>query len=1045
MHKQQVRINLEKFIGEYNIHKDNLQNASEQTMRTWIDKFLAIFDWDCTNIMYVEQEKMLTPDERVRLKQINSRHSKPDYTLKNGRTRVNFLDAKDLNDNIKESEEIAFQVRSYGWSANLTCSIVTNIEEIAFYNCSKMPQKQDSVQLDRIYLTIDQYIENFDVLYELLYRENILNGNQYKHLNLKSDNKIKKVSLDNAFAVVLSDFRLKLAEAIFDSNKKIIGDDSELLSKIVQSIINRIMFLRICEGRKLEEEKSLLNLLNGNFWDNFKKKNKDIYEIEYGGPVFYEIRQFDDLSIDNEVFASFIDKLYDPYPYRFDVIPTELLANMYEKFISSEISIEEGIIKQMEKSFYKKQNGVVSTPKYMVDFLLDKTFKNLEKVTTLNELLDLKILEPSCGSGTFLLGILESIEEKAIELYKNGYIDKEQESLFVVVEGSGKNCYPTIELRRLIISNCIYAIDMDYQAVEVAKLSLALKCIENFNLYTYNDKFGLNKQMLLHNIGKNIIHGNTLIEYDIMNKIGDISEYADILVPLDIKNDKGFESVFGKSGKGGFDYIIGNPPYVKTQTYIDDLPYCREYFKKKYKFDDQSADMSIYFIEKCIELLNDEGKVSFLCQKRFFKTEYGENTRKYLSENNLIDTIINFEATDIFHNNTTYVCIMIFNKINNGIDTFNYLKIKEDGNELKNNLLVGKKYEFLAKNKKVLKKDGWNLCDNIKLENLILNLEQKFETLEDLKNNKICDIHGGIQVLRNDVYYIASYEFDGNRIKGRNRRKIDKNITSDRDIYVEVESDICRPIAANKKLSKFQSIQPEYYAIIPYDEKDFKPIPFSQIEKEYELCSKYLKSQEKYIRGCNKQLKPGEYWHTFTRTTNLKLYNTKKILFPMTAKEVVASYVDKPIYPDNSNMWGLHLNEPNEDIYLALTSILNSKIFSVIAIYNSNPQANGYNKMNKQFMLPTPLPYNKLQSDVDVIKRLKEYAIKLNKLVDKREKLSENPVINESKLRTITYSIDDNFKKLNNDVYNLYGLNKEEIEVVEDAYKDYLNKISKKK
>lgn len=231
VHKEQIRIKLEEFIGEYNIYKNSLQNASEQTMRTWIDKFLSIFDWDCKNTMYVEQEKMLTPDERVRLKQINSKHSKPDYTLKNGRIRVNFLDAKDLNDNIKESEEIAFQVRSYGWSANLTCSIVTNIEEIAFYNCSKMPQKKDSAQLDRIYLTIDQYIKNFDVLYNLLYRENVLNGNQYKHLNLKSDNKIKKVSLDDAFAVVLSDFRLKLAEAIFNSNKKIIGDDSELLSK----------------------------------------------------------------------------------------------------------------------------------------------------------------------------------------------------------------------------------------------------------------------------------------------------------------------------------------------------------------------------------------------------------------------------------------------------------------------------------------------------------------------------------------------------------------------------------------------------------------------------------------------------------------------------------------------------------------------------------------------------------------------------------------------------------------------------------------------
>jgi hypothetical protein len=97
---------------------------------------------------------MLTLQERQKSKKIKSKHSKPDYTLKNGRARMNFLDAKDLNDNIKDSKEISFQAKSYGWSANLVCSIVTNIEEIAFYNCSKIPTASDSVELDRIYLRL---------------------------------------------------------------------------------------------------------------------------------------------------------------------------------------------------------------------------------------------------------------------------------------------------------------------------------------------------------------------------------------------------------------------------------------------------------------------------------------------------------------------------------------------------------------------------------------------------------------------------------------------------------------------------------------------------------------------------------------------------------------------------------------------------------------------------------------------------------------------------------------------------------------------------
>lgn len=1045
MRKEEIKGLLKELIDEYYEHRSDLKLASEQTMRSWIDKFLLIFGWDCKNTMHVDQEKMLTLQERQNLKSIKSKHLKPDYTLKNGRARLNFLDAKDLNDNIKDSKEIAFQAKSYGWSANLVCSIVTNIEEIAFYSCSKIPTKSDDVELDRIYMTVDEYIEKFDILYELLYRDNVVNGIQDNYLKSNLSDKTKKINLDDAFASILSKFRLKLAQNIYSLNEDIIKDDSELLSKMVQSIINRIMFIRICEGRKLEEDESLKKLLKSNFWREFKIKNKLNYEKEYDGPVFYQIKEFEDINIDNIAFADFIEKLYDPYPYRFDVIPTELLAAMYERFISYEIFIEDNSVKERQKSFYVKQQGVVSTPKYMVDTLLDTTLNKLSNIKSLNELLDLKILEPSCGSGTFLLGILEHLEDKAIELYKKGCIEKYQKKLFVGIGDENINYYPTIELKRLIISNCIYAIDMDYQAVEVARLSLALKSIDNYSLDSYNDELGLNRKLLLNNIGKNIIHGNTLIESDIKEMIDIKSEYLDVLVPLDIKEDEAFGRVFAHSDKPGFDYIVGNPPYVETKVYIDELPYCREYFKKRYSFDGHKADMCIYFIERCVNLLNDKGKMSFLCQKRFFKTEYGIKAREYLSKNRLIDTIINFEATDIFHDRTTYVAIMILNKNNSNNDKFNFFSIKGNSEILKNKLSHFKINTPLIKDRSVLKNSGWNLCDNIKLENLILKLEKEFETLGKLRNSKICDIHGGIQVLRNDVYYIDSYEFEGDIIKGKNRRKLKDKGTTETDIGVVVEKGICRPIAANKKLKKFQTISPNYYAIIPYDLDTCEPIGFKEIEKKYKLCAEYLANQESYIRKKNKEINEGDYWHTFTRTTNLRLYKVKRIAFPMTAKEIVASYINTPIYLDNSNMWGLHFQNEDEDFYLAMTAILNSNIFSVMAIYNANPQAGDYSKMNKQFVLPVPIPYYTMKKDTKLVNTLKDYSIDLIKLINKHEKLKQNPNINASKIRTSKSSIELIFKKLNDEVYNLYGLKDEESRsIFEKAYKEYTKSQNKK-
>lgn len=1016
--KAKVKENLRAFLKEYNKYQDNLIDESEQTMRSWIDEFLLIFGWDCKNPLQVRQEKMINKEEKNKLKQLDSKHTKPDYTLKNGKVRLNFLDAKDLNDNIKTSKEIAFQARSYGWSAGMCCSIVTNIKEIAFYSCFTTPYKGESADRGRIYLKVDEYLDNFDLLYNLLYRDNVVNKVQENIFSEKIKN-TPKVDLDSNFAEFLSVIREKLAENIYINNKKLVKDN-ETLNNIVQTIINRIIFIRICEGRELEEENMLLNMTKKDFWDSFKKKSRNDYQEYYDGPIFKKFDLLDQIKIDKGIFDDFIINLYDLSPYRFDVIPVELMASMYEKFLSKEIDITSGGIRIRNKDFYVKQQGAISTPKFVVEFVLKETFKSFSKVRSLRELLNIKILEPACGSGTFIIEILEQLEDKAIELYMNDLILDEEKDLFIEIEG---HIFTTVELRRLLIKECIYAIDMDYQAIEVAKISLALKLIENYQFPAYNEAFGLCGKLLLKEIGDNIIHGNTLVEMDIIEQNKDINTKAlEMLVPLDLRSYK--NSVFDK--KGGFDFIVGNPPYVETKNYIDTLPYCRKYFNDNYKFDDNKADMSIYFIEKCLSLLNSEGKLGFICQKRFFKTEYGKNTRDFIVDNGMMEKIVEFDSNRIFKDRITYVALMIFNKYKN--KEFEYLRIKDEIENLENKLNNINEKDYLIKLIDDLKGTTWNFTDEVKLQNLIKKLSNKYPTLDSLIKSKVCDIHGGIQVLRNDVYYIDDFKINEELgiISGKNRRKE----KSKKDVNIEL--DICRPIIANKRLVKFQELTPKYYAIVPYSVDGTKPIDFKELSVKYPKCAKYLNNQKEYIISKNKEVHEGDKWNLFTRRTNINKYIEKKIMFPMTAKEVIASFICRPCYPDNSNMWYLKINNENDNFYRAITAILNSKLFSVMTIYYSNPQSGNHKKMNKQFIKQSVIPYNKIKSNKSIVNKLSNLTIELENLVNAKN------LTTEGARRINKQLLDSKFNELNIVVNEVYELTLEEQEVVNEMYEELI-------
>ena len=351
---------LELLVSRYQDAKDKgqLQNSSEATMRTWIDELLSIFGWDVQNTQQVLTEHSLGKEEKQKLHQIGSTNSRPDYSLVNGSVVIAFVDAKSLAVNIEIDKEVAFQIRSYGWSIGAPFSIVTNFEQIAIYDCSTMPCVTDDAAYSRQYFfTVDKFIANFEILRSFLLRENVLTE-KIKFISKKGN------ALDEQFASLLGTIRINIANAILDSNDV---NGIETLSYYVQTIINRILFIRVCEARGLEEDGLLKKFCTKDFWSEFKNCSYFEFYEHYDGPMFKKIPPLQSLLINNIPLIDFVRNLYYPSPYKFDVIPLKTLSDIYDLFLGYQLIVRNGIVTDELRSEFKKSNGAITTPFLLVE------------------------------------------------------------------------------------------------------------------------------------------------------------------------------------------------------------------------------------------------------------------------------------------------------------------------------------------------------------------------------------------------------------------------------------------------------------------------------------------------------------------------------------------------------------------------------------------------------------------------------------------------------------------------------------------------------
>ncbi|MFA6571767.1 MAG: N-6 DNA methylase, partial [Bacteroidota bacterium] len=691
---------VERFRNNIEVYKSSRYDE-ENTKIDFIDKFFAQLGWDVYNDSGSSEDfrEVVREDKVI----IQGRPKSPDYAFKVGRERQFFVEAKKPGTNIKDNTGPAFQLRRYAYTAGLPISILTDFEEFSIYDTGVKPSENDSASVARIfYCKYDEYEKHWDFLNNTISKQAVWQGKLKKYT---TDNTKKKgtQSVDKELLKLIETWRYELAKNISLRNREL---DIYQLNEAVQTLIDRIIFLRMAEDRNTEAYGFLQEIAGRKEIYTSLVKYFDSSNKKYNSGLFATAQWLDVLGIDDKIFKTIINDLYYPMPYEFSVLPIEILGQIYEQFLGKTITLSDRHVADViEKPEVRKAGGVYYTPKYIVDYIVENTVGKKIENKLPKEIETLTILDPACGSGSFLVGAYKFLLNYHSEYYTNANnVAKALKD--GKIYSAGKDDYRlTIREKKKILLNNIYGVDIDSQAVEVTKLSLLLTLMEGEIVESRGQLFLKSiSEALLPNLNNNIKCGNSLIGTDFYKDkdlvLFDRHEQRKInCFDWDVE----FKEIMSD---GGFDVVIGNPPYIKLQTMMESQQESLPYFKEKYNSaSSNNIDIYLIFLEKAHKIINNAGIAGYILPHKFFQEQMGENIRKYLAQHNAIKEIINFGANQIFDKATTYTCLFFMDKGKK--NNFNYKEYKL-GEDIESRL---NKIKFITIPINKLNDDKWNFFD----------------------------------------------------------------------------------------------------------------------------------------------------------------------------------------------------------------------------------------------------------------------------------------------------------------------------------------------
>lgn len=970
-----------------------------QLRKEFIDPFFKALGWDMDNEQgYAEAYKDVIHEDSIK---IGNNPEAPDYCFRIGGARKFFLEAKKPSVDIKYDTHPAYQLRRYAWSSKLSLSILTDFEEFAIYDCRVKPVNTDDANIARIkYYTYDRYPDIWDEIVSVFSKDAVLKGSFDRYAETTRGKK-GTAEVDIAFLKEIESWRDELARNIALRNPNLKRRD---LNFAVQRTIDRIIFLRICEDRSIEEYQTLQALQNGTgvyprlchlFQRADQRYNSGLFHFQKEKGEAEPPDEFSlALHIDDKPLKAIIKRLYYPdSPYEFSVLPADILGQVYEQFLGKVIRLTDGHQAKVEdKPEVKKAGGVFYTPTYIVDYIVKNTVGALLEGKTPDEASTLRILDPACGSGSFLIGAYQFLLDWHLQYYTDHDPAKWTAGRKPrLVQVSARDYRLSTDERKRILLHNIFGVDIDTQAVEVTKLSLLLKVLEGETRQSIDTQFKLFRERALPDLAANIKCGNSLIgsdfySYGTQTDLFDEEERYRINV---FDWEREFPEIFKA---GGFDAVIGNPPYVRQEM----LSEFKEYFQRRYKVYHGVADLYSYFIEKGVSLLRSGGKFSYIVANKWMRANYGEPLRRWLKQV-CVEEIVDFGDLPVFTTATTYPCIIRIGK-KPAAPTFRTVQVESlDFTDLQQYV---RDIGYPAR-MDLMSDSGWTLADDRK-KGLLEKIKSKGVPLGEYVKGKI---YYGIKTGLNEAFVI-----DGE--------------TKDRLISEDPKSaEIIKPFLAGREIKRYCELHNNKYLIcIPNGWTRLhsgQDEPRAWFKKNYPAIAGIL---EPFREKAEKRSDKGDFWWELRPCVYYDEFEKQKIIFPDISIRGNFTYDNNGSYYCVNTAYIL----PHTDKYLL--GILNSYLINFCYSHLSSTYRGGYLRFIYQYLEQLPIRTIDFTSPPDVA-RHDRMVFLVTAMLDLHKQLSAAHTADEK--TALQRLIDATDREIDRLVYELYDLTEEEIGIVE--------------
>lgn len=992
---QQIQT-ISRLVARYDALSPGERHRYQETeVRTnFIDPLFAALGWPMDDRADVERETSVAESKR------------PDYIFKLNGVPHLFLEAKRFTEDARSLQWAADAIskaynKGVGWAA------VTNFADLVVYDAYEL-LPAGSRPRTVIDLSYKRYADPGSLLHEL--SPDDLQERLMEKRAQEAGIRTRAIPIEKRLYQSMRDWREKLINDMARYNIWQTEADYAKADEAVQRLIDRLLFLRHCEDRGITDPdlRSLLHRIQNRGTRNVRVTQPllrlfaraantfDSEVFQTDALIDVQFRALADITDFDDTLAEVIKGLYSVplslAQYDFSLMDADILGQVYEQYLghvaqqSRKFAATQAALPGMPgpaitveaKRQRRRERGIYYTPAWVVRYIVDQTVGRFlrENHDRPDAIASLTILDPACGSGSFLIRAYETL----LDYY---------------AQQMGGDI-PDTTTRHRILTDHIYGVDLDPQAVEIARLNLLLRMVR--------------REERLPELKDNIRVGNSLIgggEKELRPYFG---------AAWESKRPFTWESEFPRiMERGGFDIIIGNPPYVRIQTLPRDEA---DYYRSTYHSAFGSFDIYVLFLERAVQLLREGGRLGFITGGKFLKSDYGKKLCDLLLSRVTVEEVLDVSSLQVFSGATTYPVILIFQK---GRQKKRILAVKIPAAEFQPTVDTLSQ----TREQRGYEVDQHALIDRIwppphgDAKHLLDKIQAEGVPLESLAPH----IFQGV-VTSADHVYTVSYKREGcggktfvySRATGREH---------------EIETGILKTLVGGKAVDRYQVRPGIALLVFPYDvsQEPGRLLSDQELQSRFPLAREYLEINRDALESREDGKMRHDHWYGYVYPKNLTLHAQRKLIAPRLVYHLEVAYDPAgQYYLDNVDVGGIILRDASEQNYLFTLALLNGNLADFFFRQRSVPFRGEYRSANRQFLAPIPIKLTQSAREAEFRDQIVSLA---GRMLDLHQRLAAKGDVHDYEREQIEREIAATDREIDNLVYDLYGLTAKERAVVE--------------